>query len=225
MITSYLNLLERRYADRLDPDGRDFVRYAVDGAQRMRGLLDDLLHVLRAGTASADFRLVSSAHLFENAVSNLRAAIADATAIVTASPLPEITADAYLLTQVFQNLISNAIKFHAPGVRPQVHVWAEQRAGDSVTSGWVVAVRDNGIGIEPQHSARIFQAFERLHTPEEYPGSGVGLAIAQRIVERHGGTIWVDSQPGLGSTFYFSLPSAHAPCPIPDSAAAASAGR
>ena len=132
---------------------------------------------------------------------SLEIAIEESQARVTTGPLPEIVADASLLVQVFQNLIGNAIKFRGSDP-PSIHVWAERQA-----SGWVFSIRDNGIGIDPQHGARVFQIFERLHGSDQYPGTGVGLAIAQKIVERHGGSIWFESGIGAGTTFYFSIPA------------------
>jgi PAS domain S-box-containing protein len=202
VVVSYLQLLERRYADRLDQDGLDFLHYAVDGATRMKQLMQDLLRLSRAGTQAVDFRQVAAGTLLEMAKENLKAAIDESSAVITTDALPPVVADAGLLTQVFQNLIANAIKFQTRGVQPRIHVSAAPQG-----SGWVFSVRDNGIGIEPRHAERIFRMFERLHGNDEYPGSGIGLAIAQRIVERHGGRIWVESTPGDGSTFHFSLPA------------------
>lgn len=200
MIASYLQLLERRYGDQLDPEAREFITYAVDGATRMKRLIQDLLSFSKAGTVVPNFRLVSAGDLLEQALSNLEVAIEESGAEITSDPLPEVVADAALLVDVFQNLLGNAIKFHGDA-SPRVHVSAVRQ-----DSSWVFAVRDNGIGIDPQHSARVFQIFERLHNAEQYPGTGVGLAIAQKIIERHGGNIWFESQIGSGATFYFSIP-------------------
>src|SRR5258708_7282046 len=156
----------------------------------MKTLLEDLLHVMRTDTAQAELRTVAASTLVEAALNNLRAAIEESGATVTTGPLPVVTVNPVLLTQVLQNLISNAIKFRVPGTRPVVHVGAHERGG-----AWVFAVRDNGIGIQPQHTARIFQVFERLHPAGESPGSGVGLVIGQRIVEPHGGTLCAPSPP------------------------------
>jgi PAS domain S-box-containing protein len=205
MISSYLQLLERRYGGRVGQDGAEFIHYAVDGAARMKRLLQDLLRVARAGTQSADLHPVQAADLLAGAMTNLRAALQETGAAITWDTLPSIVADPALITQVLQNLIGNAVKFHRPGRPPCVHVSAFQRAGF-----WVFSVRDNGIGIQARHHQRIFRVFERLHTADEFPGTGVGLAIARRIVERHGGTVWFESQPGQGSTFCFSLPAADA---------------
>jgi light-regulated signal transduction histidine kinase (bacteriophytochrome) len=200
MITSYLQLLDRRYGEQLDPEAHEFIDYAVNGAARMKTLIQDLLSFSRVGTTVPSFRQVSAGILLENALTNLELAISESHAEVTADPLPEIVADQRLFAQVFQNLIGNGIKFHGDDT-PAVHVSANQH-GDS----WVFSVRDNGIGIDPQHATRLFHIFERLHGADQYPGTGVGLAIAQKIVERHGGTIWFESQVGIGTTFYFSVP-------------------
>lgn len=202
-IASYLQLLEKRYTGQLDQDARDFIRFAVDGAVRMKGLLQAFLRVAQAGTQATDFKPVPGADLFQSALQNLRGAIADAGAIVTADEtLPTIVADAPLIGQVLQNLIGNAIKFHTPGTEPRVHFSAERKGSE-----WIFSVRDNGIGIDPKHSSRIFDVFERVRNAQEVPGSGVGLSITRKIVERHGGRIWCESEPSKGSTFRFSLPA------------------
>jgi light-regulated signal transduction histidine kinase (bacteriophytochrome) len=203
MITSYLQLLERHYGEQLDPEAREFLSFAVDGATRMKSLIQDLLKFSQAGTAVASFRPVSAGLLLEQALSNLEVAIEESRAQISSDPLPIVVADSNLLVQVFQNLIGNAIKFH--GDRPpSIHVSATEQ-----DSSWVFAIRDNGIGIDQQHGPRIFQIFERLHGADQYPGTGVGLAIAQKVVERHGGSIWFESQVGSETTFYFSIPIQH----------------
>ncbi len=200
MITSYLQLVERRYADRLDADGKEFISFAVDGAKRMKALIKDLLEFSRAGSGTANFRTVSIGAALKHALDNLKTAIDESGAHVTSDELPNIVGEPALLTQVFQNLIANAMKFHQKGQPPRIHVSVQRRGPE-----FVFCVKDNGIGIEPRHLDRIFRIFERLHTTEEYAGSGIGLAITKKIVERHGGKIWVESQSGTGSTFYFSL--------------------
>jgi PAS domain S-box-containing protein len=200
MIMIYLKLLDTRYSGRLDAQAQEFIAYAVDGAARMRALIEALLSFSRAGSIHSDFQPLPAGAIFEQALDNLRAAIAESHARITCDPLPEIVADANLLIQVFQNLIANGIKFHNGGA-PRIHVSAAQQDRQ-----WVFSVRDNGIGIEPRHASRIFRIFERLQSAEQYPGTGMGLAIAQKIVERHGGRIWFESQTGNGSTFYFSIP-------------------
>jgi len=200
MIASYLSLLERRYSDVFDGEGREFIHFAVDGAARMKGLIQDLLSFSRAGRNAVLKREVEGEKILQHALKNLKSAIEESHAEITFDPLPPIRADPTLLTHVFQNLIGNAIKFRGERI-PSIHIGCEERVLESIFS-----VRDNGIGIERQHMDRIFRIFERLHSMDRYPGSGVGLAISKKIVERHGGRIWVTSQPGLGSTFFFALP-------------------
>lgn len=199
MVTSYLQLIERRYNDRLDDDGREFIHFAVDGAKRMKALIKDLLEFSRTGTNSTKYQIVDAGLLLGNALSNLKTAIEESRAQITADPLPTIAVDPVLFTQVFQNLIANAIKFQKD-IAPRVHISVQRQGRD-----WTFSVQDNGIGIEPHHRDRIFRIFERLHNAEQYSGSGIGLAITRKIVERHGGRIWVESQPGTGSTFHFSI--------------------
>ena len=211
MVTGYLQLLEKRYKGQIDQEGTEFIHYAVDGAIRMKRLIEDLLALSRAGTQKASFRPVDSRTLFDAACANLSVAIREGGAEVTCGPLPMIIADTGLLTQVFQNLIGNAIKFRRDDPPPRIHVSAElSKDGSgkegSGKEGWVFSVRDNGIGIEDRHRERIFGIFERLHSADQYEGSGVGLAITQRILERHGGRVWVESKIGEGSTFFFLIP-------------------
>jgi PAS domain S-box-containing protein len=202
MITGYLQLLERRYRDKLDAEALQFIQYAVEGAVRMKRLIEDLLALSRAGTQRANFRPVESQTLLQTACTNLGVAIEESRAEVTAGPLPPIVADPGLLTQVFQNLIGNAIKFRRKDRAPHIQVSAE-----SSRDGHVFSISDDGIGIEARHLERIFGIFERLHGADQYEGSGVGLAITRRILERHGGGIWVESKPGEGSTFHFQIPA------------------
>ncbi len=200
MVASYTQLLERRYRDKLDGDGKEFMDFIVDGAARMKQLIEDLLAYSRVGTRARDFREVDSASALAKALANLRAAQDASGAVVTHDALPVVVADASQLTQVFQNLIGNAMKFRGADA-PRIHVGAETRE-----HVWVFTVRDNGIGLDPQYADRIFMMFQRLHNKAEYPGTGIGLAICKKIVDRHGGRIWVDSQPGEGSVFGFTLP-------------------
>jgi PAS domain S-box-containing protein len=202
MIVSYLQLLEGRAKETLNESGLEFLHYAVEGAERMKSLIQDLVRLSHTGTQPTDFRPIPAQVLVDVAMSNLKAAVEDTHARVDADLLPVVVADAGLLTQVFQNLIANSLKVCPPGRRPQIHIAALPLGGD-----WVFCVRDNGIGIEPQHAERIFRLFERLPSAKEYPGSGVGLAISKRIIERHGGRIWVESQPGDGAAFHFTLPA------------------
>ncbi|MGI0484193.1 response regulator [Pantanalinema rosaneae CENA516] len=200
MVTSYLQLLEQRYKGQLDADADDFIHYAVDGAGRMRTLINDLLSYSRIGTRGQAFALTSCTEAVTGAIANLAVAIAERQAIVTYADLPTIQADATQLTQLFQNLISNAIKF-ADTVAP--HVWIQASRQEQ---GWLFSVQDHGIGIDPQYAERIFVIFQRLHNRIDYPGTGIGLAICKKIVERHGGRIWVQSELGQGATFYFTIP-------------------
>jgi PAS domain S-box-containing protein len=201
MITSYLDLLRRRYADRLDADAQEFIRYAADGATRMKGLIQDVLSFSRVGTRPVIPHRVSVREITKAALENLQPSIAASGAEISVGELPEVVGDAGLLTQVFQNLIGNAIKFSRSD-HPKVQVAAKAAASE-----WVFSVTDNGIGIDPVHNERIFRIFERLNATEDYPGTGVGLAICKKIVERHGGRIWVESQAGQGAVFSFTIPN------------------
>ena len=207
MVSSYLELLERRYRGQLDSQAQEFIHYAVDGAMRMKALIQDLLSFSRAGTTALKLHTLRLSAILQDVRENLQVAIEQSQAEVTADPLPEIVADPGLLALVFQNLIGNAIKFQKNGT-PRVHVSAQR-----VPAGWILSVRDNGIGIASQHATRVFRIFERLHSSDVYPGSGVGLAISQRIVERHGGKIWFESALGEGTTFFFSIPDRPNPAP------------
>jgi PAS domain S-box-containing protein len=200
MVTSYVQLLKRRYEGRLDEDADEFIHYAVDGASRMQMLINDLLSFSRVSTRGKPFEETDPEFLLEQTLRNLKIQIEENGALVTHDPLPVVMADASQLSQVFQNLISNAIKFHGSDA-PRVHVMARQSGEE-----WCFAVKDNGIGIEPRYFDRIFVIFQRLHSKAEYPGTGIGLAICKRIIERHGGRIWVESEPGEGSTFFFTIP-------------------
>jgi PAS domain S-box-containing protein len=199
MVASFTELLGRRYRGRLDADADEFIAFAVDGATRMQRLINDLLAYSRVTTRGGAPALTPARDAFDHAVSNLGAALRDSGALVTCGPLPEVWADATQLAQLFQNLIGNAVKF-CRGRRPVVLVSAVPQGRE-----WLFAVRDNGIGIEAKHLERIFDIFQRLPTREQYPGTGIGLALCKKIVERHGGRIWAESQPGLGSTFSFTL--------------------
>jgi len=202
MVSSYTQLLAKRYSDKLDNDADEFIAYAVDGTKRMQSLLHDLLEYSRVGTRGKPFGLVNCERIVEQAMANLKIAIEECGASVSYDVLPTIMGDEGQLVRLFQNMIGNAIKFRREEA-PQVHISAK-RMNNIVT----FSVKDNGIGIDPQHSQSIFEIFRRLHTREEYPGTGMGLAICKKIVERHGGHISVQSQPGQGSTFYFSVNTA-----------------
>lgn len=199
MVASYTQLLRKRYQGKLDADADEFIEYAVDGADRMQRLIRDLLEYSRVGSENTSFEITECERIWQHVMSNLSASIRDHHATVTHDPLPTIYANPTLLTQVFQNLIGNALKFH--GSSPaSIHVGAT-----SLSDGWEFFIRDNGIGIPPDQRDRIFAVFQRLHGRSDYPGTGIGLAICKRIVEKHNGTIWVDSEPGKGSTFYFTV--------------------
>ena len=200
MITSYLQLLERRYKDRLDGDALEFINYAVDGSARMKTLINDLLTYSRVGTRGKDFVQVNCNEVMSLVLQNLKMAIDESQTQVTTAPLPVITADAVQVEQLFQNLIANAIKFRG-SQDPRIQIGSRKEGRE-----WVFWVQDNGIGIEPRYFERIFVIFQRLHGREQYPGTGIGLAVSKRIVERHGGRIWVESKPGEGSTFFFTFP-------------------
>jgi PAS domain S-box-containing protein len=200
MVASYTQLLGRRYKGKLDADADEFIGYAVDGATRMQQLINALLDYSRVGTRGKSSEPTDCEDVLNHAVANLQAAIEENGAVVTHDQLPTVMADATQMVQLFQNLIGNAIKFHSDR-RPEVHVRAERNGTECIFS-----VRDNGIGIDPQYFDRIFVIFQRLHGRGEYPGTGIGLAICKKIIERHKGRIWVESQPGKGATFYFTIP-------------------
>jgi len=200
MVKSYLQLLEKRYNDKLDEDANEFIKFAVEGSQRMKDLISDLLAYSRVGTRGKDFEIVDCEKILENVLQNLQISLEENHAKLTHDALPMVMADDVQITSLFQNLIGNAIKFHSDAP-PLIHVGVKQEA-----KNWVFSVRDNGIGIDQQYFERIFIIFQRLHSRQEYAGTGIGLAISKRIVERHGGHIWIESQPGQGSTFFFTLP-------------------
>jgi signal transduction histidine kinase len=226
MVSSFTQLLSKRYSGQLDSDADEFIAYAVDGASRMQGLINDLLAYSRVGTRGREPEPTHAGSVLSAVIDNLQTCIEEAQAEVTWDELPTVLADATQLGQVFQNLISNAIKFRADEP-PRIHVsvqldedgrpasrWTGRPAGSAQTGPvgtgyqpalWTFSVRDNGIGIEQRHLERIFVMFQRLNGKAEYEGNGIGLAVCKKIVERHGGQIWVESEPGMGSTFYFTL--------------------
>jgi len=210
MVASYTQLLERRYAAQLDDTAREFIGYAVDGARRMQQFITGLLRYSRVGTEAQVLEAVNLGEVFETAVANLRIAIEESGAAVQARDLPVVEGDPRQLTQLFQNLIGNGLKFRKPGQSPKVEVWAEREE-----QRWRISVRDNGIGLDPRFSERVFTIFQRLHTRDEYEGTGLGLAICKKIVERHGGRIWLESKEGEGATFSFTLPATHQPLQPP----------
>ncbi len=199
-VSSYVQLLGRRYKGKLDADADDFINYAVDGSERMKTLITDLLTFSRVTTRGQPFVMTNAAEVLDLILKNLTVTIEETGAIITTESLPVVMVDATQLGQVFQNLIGNAIKFHGEQ-RPAIHLGVKE-ANDA----WQFSVKDNGIGIEPQYFDRLFKVFQRLNPKDQYPGTGIGLAVCKRIVERHGGKIWVESELGMGSTFYFTLP-------------------
>ena len=200
MVASYTQLLSRRYKGKLDSDADEFIAFAVDGASRMQRLIQDLLAYSRVGTKGRDLLDISSEEALQQALINLRGAIEEKGALVTHDPLPAVVADDMQLIQLFQNLVGNAIKYQNAGI-PKVHISASRNGSKK----WTFSVKDNGLGIDPQYFEKIFGMFQRLHKREEFAGTGIGLAICKKIVERHGGSISVESQPGQGSTFRFAL--------------------
>jgi PAS domain S-box-containing protein len=200
MVASYTQLLSRRYKGKLDSDADEFIAFAVDGASRMQRLIQDLLAYSRVGTKGRDMVEISSEEALQQALINLRGAIEEKGALVTHDSLPSVIADDMQLVQLFQNLVGNAIKYQNSGI-PKVHISAAKNGGKK----WTFSVKDNGLGIDPQYFEKIFGMFQRLHKREEFAGTGIGLAICKKIVERHGGNISVESEPGHGSTFRFAL--------------------
>jgi light-regulated signal transduction histidine kinase (bacteriophytochrome) len=202
MISSYLQLIERRYKDHLDQDANDFIHFAVDGANRLQALIMGLLEFSRVRTHGKAFEEVKVGDILSHVIKHLEVMLQTAGASVEYGEMPVIRADEGQITRLFQNLISNAVKFRKEGVAPLIRISAEKTGGDHIFT-----VSDNGIGIDPQYYQQIFTIFQRLHSREEYPGTGIGLSICKRITERHGGKIWVESEPGKGSSFIFSIPS------------------
>jgi PAS domain S-box-containing protein len=200
MVASYTQLLSKRYKGKLDSDADDFITFAVDGASRMQRLIQDLLAYSRVSTKGNDLLDTSAEEALSQALINLRGAIEESGAVVTHEPLPAVMADEMQLIQLFQNLVGNAVKYQRPGVA-RVHVSAARNDGEK----WMFSVQDNGLGIDSQYFEKIFGVFQRLHKREEFTGTGIGLAICKKIVERHGGSISVESQLGQGSTFSFAL--------------------
>ncbi len=201
MVSSYMQLLSRRYQGKLDADADEFIGFAVDGAKRMQALINALLSYSRVGTQGKALEPTDCEKILDDTLQALKNAIADSGAQISRAALPTVMADATQLGQLFQNLIANAIKFrnhHAPVVR----ISAERKGAE-----WAFTVADNGIGFEPEYADRVFVMFQRLHGKDAYPGTGIGLAVCKKIVERHGGKIWVESKPGEGASFHFTLPA------------------
>jgi signal transduction histidine kinase len=198
-ISSFTQLLAKRYQNKLDEKAGEFINYAVDGCKRMQTLINDLLAFSRVGTQGKPLARVSCDAALDRVLKALKMAIQDSGAVITRESLPVVLADEIQLCQLFQNLVGNAIKFRNSEI-PRIHVFAERHG-----TGWKIAVRDNGIGVSPEHGDRIFVIFQRLHTRTQYPGTGIGLAICKKIAERHGGRIWVEPSPEGGSTFWFTI--------------------
>jgi light-regulated signal transduction histidine kinase (bacteriophytochrome) len=201
MVTSYVQRLAQRYQGQLDETAAEYVGYAVDGAQRMQTLIADLLAYARVERQGAELTETDGEAVLEQVLRDLQLAVAESGAVVTHDALPTVTAVPGQLKQLLENLLSNALKFRGPEP-PRIHLSAQRQGTE-----WLFSVRDNGIGLDLKQAARIFQMFQRLHTRKEYPGTGIGLALCKKIVERHGGRIWVESAPGQGATFFFTLPA------------------
>jgi signal transduction histidine kinase len=201
MVSSYVQLLARRYKGRLNSDADEFIAFAVDGATRMQRLINDLLMYSRVGTKGRPFEPTDCNTVLGQSLVNLSATIEENRAVITSDDLPTVMADETQVAQLFQNLLSNAVKFRGED-SPRIHISCEQENNE-----WIFSVSDNGIGIDPGYHERIFAIFQRLHGKSEYPGTGIGLAICKKIVERHGGRMWLDSEPGKGSTFYSTIPA------------------
>jgi signal transduction histidine kinase len=200
-IAGYVGLIARRYRGQIDEDADRFIKHTEDGCKRMRALIDDLLSYSQAGRSGDLSALVDPTEIVRGVLTSLSAAVAEGAASVELDRLPTVQADPGQLAQLFQNLIANSLKFTTPGITPSIRITAEQHDGD-----WVFVVADNGIGIDPEYRERIFRMFQRLHPREAYDGTGIGLAICLRIVQAHGGRIWVEDQRGGGSRFCFTLP-------------------
>jgi PAS domain S-box-containing protein len=200
MVASYTQLLANRYKEKLDLDATEFITYATEGAIRAQQLVNDLLDYSRVETRGKGFTQVDCLHILEQAFKNLKLTIEETQAVITVDSLPTVTGDVTQLSQLFQNLLGNAIKFRKPGIPPQIHISAKE-----IKEGWLFSFKDNGIGIDKQYFDRIFIIFQRLHTKSAYPGTGIGLSICKKIVERHHGKIWVESTLGEGTTFYFTI--------------------
>jgi light-regulated signal transduction histidine kinase (bacteriophytochrome) len=201
-ISGSVQILQERYRKMLDSQADEVIKHTIDGATRMQTLIDDLLTYSRLTTREAPVELTDCSQILQESLANLELSIKESKCIITSDPLPVVKADPTQLLQVFQNLIGNAIKYRGERTL-KIHVGAEEKDEE-----WVFGVSDNGIGIAPQYATRIFRIFQRLHTRKEYGGTGIGLAVCKKIVERHGGRIWVESEPEEGSTFYFTLPIA-----------------
>jgi len=206
-VVSYLELLTSRAKGKLGDEEREFIGYAVEGARRMQTLIQDLLAYARVDTRGRPLEPTDCERVLESVLTSLKVAIEESHTVIEHDRLPIVQGDVVQLTQVFQNLIGNAIKFRGKA-EPRIFVGAKREKDE-----WIFQVKDNGIGIDPKNFARIFVLFQRLHTRQEYPGTGMGLAICKKIIERHGGRIWVESRPGEGTTFFFTIPAKNEPSP------------
>ena len=200
MITSFLQLLERRYKDQLDKDAHEFIGFAVDGAKRLDSMTNDLLQYSKITSQKREITPVNFEHALEHAISNLKLQIEENNAVITHDPLPTINGDEHLKIQLFQNIIANAIKYRSQET-PKIHISAIKEKNQ-----YLFSIKDNGIGMSLNHLEKIFIIFQRLHTHDEYEGTGIGLAIAQKIVHQQGGQIWAESELGKGTTFYLQYP-------------------
>ncbi len=200
MVASYVGMLSKRYGTALDDSARSYMQFAMDGASRMQALINDLLSYARAGTQAISKKEIPFERIMEQALASLRLTIEETSAVIEHASLPVVELDELKMTQVVQNLLSNAIKFRRNGTPPRIRVSAERRGTD-----WLFSIADNGIGFDPKYQDRIFEVFQRLHGVGKYSGNGIGLSISRRIVEHHGGRLWADSTPGVGSTFFFTL--------------------
>jgi len=203
-VSSFTQLIERRYHGKLDEDADEFIEYIVEAAQRMQQMILDLLEFSRVVTKGGEFKEVDTNEALDTALFYLKGLIEECNVEITRDYLPKLVADKSQFTKVFQNLISNSIKFSKPNEPPKIHISSRKEEN---RDEYIFCVQDNGIGMEPQYAERIFTIFQRLHTLDEYKGTGIGLSIVKRIIERHGGRIWVESELGEGSTFYFTIPT------------------
>jgi light-regulated signal transduction histidine kinase (bacteriophytochrome) len=211
-VASFCQLLQRRYQGQLDERGDQYIQFAVDGAKRMQALINDLLSFSRVGRRSGEHVVVDTGELFDIAIGNLEPVIEETGARVTRGELPQVQGEATLLTAVFQNLVNNAIKFRGE-LTPEVRVDARRADAE-----WIFSVTDNGIGIDPEYAERIFVIFQRLHSKDQYDGTGIGLALCKKIVEYHGGRIWLDTDRQEGSAIHWTLPVSSEPDPEPEAA-------
>jgi light-regulated signal transduction histidine kinase (bacteriophytochrome) len=218
MVVSYLGLLEKAFHGKLDRETEKFMTFAVDGATRMQTLIRDLLAYAQAGSQAPVLAPTRLNEVVSQARYSLLESIRETGAEITVEPLPALEVDPLKMSLVFQNLISNAIKFRQPGEKPRICIEARKDTGE-----WRVSVRDQGIGFDQKYSEKIFSAFHRLHGKGEYPGTGIGLAICERLVKAHGGRIWAEARPGAGATFHFTLPALGDSLPAPEDAASAAA--